>query len=78
MTIYWQDDDQWIMTKYTKQGILESDPVPYKDNEGESVNPMIMQSAYVDRDNARYGAIRRLLGPQDEENKRRSKLLQFC
>lgn len=77
VTIYWQDDDQWIMTKYTKQGILESDPVPYLDNEGESVNPMIMQSAYVDRDNARYGAIRRLLGPQDEENKRRSKLLHM-
>jgi len=77
VTIYWQDGNQWTMTKYTKAGILESDPVPYLDDEGQSVNPMIMQSAYIDRDNARYGAIRRLIGPQDEENKRRSKLLHM-
>ena len=77
VTIYWKDGDQWTMTKYTKQGILESDPVPYIDSEGESVNPMLMQSAYVDRENARYGAVRRLIGPQDEENKRRSKLLHM-
>ena len=77
VTIYWMDGEQWHMTKYTKQGVLETDPVPYIDDEAESVNPMIMQSAYVDRENARYGAVRRLIGPQDEENKRRSKLLHM-
>ncbi len=77
VTMYWKDGDQWHMTKFTKQGVLESDPVPYLDDEGLSVNPMIMQSAYVDRDNARYGAVRRLIGPQDEENKRRSKFLHM-
>ena len=77
VTIYWKDGEQWHMTKYTKQGVLETDEVPFVDEEGMSVNPMIMQSAYVDRENARYGAVRRLIGPQDEENKRRSKLLHM-
>lgn len=77
VTIYWLDGEQWHMTKYTKQGVLETQEVPFIDEEGMSVNPMIMQSAYVDRENARYGAVRRLIGPQDEENKRRSKLLHM-
>ena len=74
VTIYWKDGNDWWFTKYTKAGILESDAVPYIDDEGMSINPMLMQSAYIDRENARYGTIRRLIGPQDEENKRRSKL----
>ena len=36
-----------------------------------------MQSGYVDRDNNRYGAIKDMIGPQDEINKRRSKALHL-
>ena len=77
VTMYWLDGERWHMTKFTRQGVLETDPVPFIDDDGNSVNPMIMQSAYIDRENARYGAVRRLVGPQDEENKRRSKLLHM-
>ena len=36
-----------------------------------------MQSAYVDRDNKRFGVVRDLISPQDEINKRRSKALHL-
>ncbi|WP_148301857.1 hypothetical protein [Sneathiella glossodoripedis] len=38
---------------------------------------MKLRSAYVDRDNNRYGVVREMISPQDEINKRRSKLLHF-
>ena len=43
--------------------------------QGESDCELIFQSAYVNRDNKRYGLVREMISLQDEINKRRSKAL---
>src|SRR6185295_9903298 len=50
---------------------------PYNDEYGKPYCPIEMSSLYVDRDNNRYGLVRGMLGPQDEINYRRSKLLHL-
>lgn len=66
---------QWCI--FTKGGKLEGGQVNFTDQDGKSWCPLIMQSAYVDRENNRYGLVRIMLGPQDEINKRRSKALHM-
>lgn len=73
--MHYQDGDAWKWVKYVHGGILESGESPYLDENGASVCPMLLQSAYIDRDGARYGVVKDMLDPQDEINKRRSKLL---
>ncbi len=51
--------------------------VPYVDEKGKSVCPLLMQSMYTDLDNDRYGIIRDMIPLQDEINKRRSKALHL-
>lgn len=65
----------WKFAKYVRGGILDEGESPYVDEEGNTVCPLILQSAYVDRQGNRYGVVRDMLDPQDEINKRRSKLL---
>ena len=66
----------WKHTMFTGLGDLvpERDS-PYLDEDGVPVNPIEMQSAFVDRNNNRYGPNRQLRSPQDEINKRKSKAL---
>lgn len=73
--MYHKKNDAWQWCIFTKGGKLASGEVPYVDEDGKSICPLIMQSAFVDRDNNRYGFVRALIGPQDEINKRRSKAL---
>jgi hypothetical protein len=47
------------------------------DDEGNPECPLIMQAAYVDQDNDRYGIVRDMIPLQDEVNKRRSKFLHL-
>jgi hypothetical protein len=68
---------KWSWCIFTKGGKLEQGQSPYTDEDGESLCPMILQSAFVDRENNRYGLVRALIGPQDEINKRRSKALHL-
>lgn len=75
--IYWQDAGIWRWAQYVVGGVLDEGESPYVDEKGRSVCPLIMQSAYVDREGARYGVVRDMLDPQDEINMRRSKLLHF-
>lgn len=72
---YYQEGDVWKWAQYVKGGILDEGESPYVDERGDSVCPMLLQSAYVDRDGQRYGVVRDMIDPQDEINKRRSKLL---
>jgi hypothetical protein len=72
---WYRDGDVWKFAKYVRGGIIEEGDSPYMNERGESVCPLIMQSAYVDRQGNRYGVVRDMLDPQDEINKRRSKLL---
>jgi hypothetical protein len=67
----------WYFAEYTKGGILKAGPSPYVTDRGWSDCELILQSAYVDRDNNRYGLVREMITLQDEVNKRRSKALHL-
>jgi len=75
--IYYQRGGAWQFAQFTQGGILASGPSPYVDEDNEPENPMILVSAFVNRENDRYGAVREMIGPQDEINKRRSKALHL-
>jgi len=75
--LYHRMRGQWFMCKYWYGGILESGPSPYLDEDKNPANPIIAESAYVNRDNERYGVVRDMRPLQDEINKRRSKLLHL-
>lgn len=68
---------EWFFAEYTKGGILKSGKSPYVTDKGESDCELIYQSAYIDRDNNRYGMVREMISLQDEINKRRSKSLHL-
>lgn len=68
---------EWHFAEFTKGGILKAGPSPYQTDQGESEPELFFQSAYVDRDNNRYGLVRIMISLQDEINKRRSKALHL-
>jgi hypothetical protein len=69
--------NSWHIVEFTKGGILSEMESPYRSKDGDSLCLMVLESAYVDRDNNRYGVVRDLIDPQDEINKRRSKALHL-
>ncbi|MBA2690062.1 MAG: hypothetical protein H0U63_04600 [Burkholderiales bacterium] len=69
--------DQWHFAEYTKGGILKAGPSPYQTDKGESDCELFFQSAYVDRDNNRFGLVREMITLQDGINKRHSKALHL-
>ncbi|MCP5086480.1 MAG: hypothetical protein GY952_06735 [Rhodobacteraceae bacterium] len=74
--IYWKNGREWWWAHYTRGGILDGNkPVIFKDEDGDTECPLIMQSAYVDGENCRYGEVRELVSPQDAINKGYSKWL---
>lgn len=73
--MYYLKGKAWRWCIFTKGAVLDSGDVPFVDADGKSLCPLIMQSSFVDRKNDRYGFVRALIGPQDEINKRRSKML---
>ena len=73
--IYHREGGRWMHCTFTKGGKISSIPVPFVDQDGMSWCPLLLQSAYVDRDNNRYGLVRMMIDVQDEINKRRSKAL---
>lgn len=75
--IYRLKDGVWHWAKFTKGAVLDEGESPYVDEDGQSVCPLMLQSAYVDRENRRYGEVIKMLDQQDEINKRRSKLLHM-
>jgi hypothetical protein len=79
VTIYDRSRGQWERGVYTLSGELEElAPSPYLDEDGKPECALILQSAYVDRDNDRYGIVRDYMTLQDEVNKRRSKFLHLA
>jgi hypothetical protein len=75
---WWLEQGTWWGCTYTRTGFLsEPQKSPFKDAHGDSACPLILQSAYVNRDNQRYGMIRDLISLQDEINKRHSKALHL-
>lgn len=75
--IFIKRNEEWYFAEYTKGGILKAGPSPYRDDKGQSECELLLQSAYVDRDNNRYGLVREMISLQDEVNKRRSKSLDL-
>jgi hypothetical protein len=73
--MYYIQDAEWHRCVFYAGSVLESSPSPYKDDKDQAICPIIAQSAYVDRENRRYGVVRDMRGPQDEINMRRSKAL---
>ena len=69
----------WYRAFFTEAVLLEPPTkTGYLDERGERhVNPMLALSCYIARDNSRYGLARNMISPQDEINKRRSKLLHL-
>jgi len=75
---HWTEGGEWWEATYTRAGFLVPPAVsPLKDRKGKSACRLLLQSAYIDRENRRYGMIRDLISPQDEINKRRSKALHL-
>lgn len=68
----------WMQATLCKGGYLrDPQPSPFLDEDGRPECDIIAQSAYVDRENNRYGPAKRMISPQDEINKRRSKALHL-
>lgn len=79
ITIYCKEGGDWYRAVYTLSGELEEyQPSPFLDDEGKPECALILQSAFVDRDNDRYGIVRDFITLQDEVNKRRSKFLHLA
>lgn len=75
----WFKDDvgDWFYSCFTGAGVLKLYKSPYLDEKGRTEHPIVAMTGYVGRDNDRYSMIRDLIDPQDEYNKRRSKLLHL-
>lgn len=71
------DDGTWQFCEFTKGGYLKAGPSPWLDDQGKPEHPYAWRSAYVDRDNNRYGEIRDMIDRQDAINKRASKFLHW-
>lgn len=76
--IHYKDDGVWMVATFTRGGYLV-DPVvsPYLDKYGLPTPSLVLRSAYIDRENNRYGAVSDWIDTQDEINKRRSKALHL-
>jgi len=68
----------WKRVVFWGGGVLEEMDSPYMDEDGRPANPIVAQSCFVDRDNARYGIVKAMVPIQDEINMRRSRLLHLA
>jgi hypothetical protein len=76
--IHYQWGNDWMIATFTKGGFLVDPAVsPYLDKDGNTTSSLIMRSAFIDRENNRYGDVRSQISLQDEINKRRSKALHL-
>lgn len=75
--LYHREAGRWMRSCFHARGLLEDGPSPYLDERGQPVCPIVAQSAYVDRDNNRYGPAADMLSRQDSVNKRESKMLHL-
>lgn len=73
----WHEPDKgWMVAVLCRGGFLWGPALsPYLDEDQQPANDLIAVSAYVTRENERYGVVFQHLSIQDEINKRRSKAL---
>lgn len=73
---FFNDNGQWMEVFYVANTVIvEPHLSPYLDCDGNPMNPIELQSDFLDRDNNRWGYMERLKDVQDEINHRRSKAL---
>ena len=76
--MYCKYKGRWTRSLFCNGGdLIEPMISEYTDEFGEPVCPIELASTYCDRENARYGLVRGMIGPQDEINYRRSKFLHL-
>ncbi|MFQ5509919.1 MAG: hypothetical protein ACE5FN_11385 [Leptospirillia bacterium] len=76
--IWYRENNRMYVTVFCRGGILKPPTAsPYQDEFGKSEDPYVAAAAFITRDGERYGAVRQLIGVQDEINKRRSKALHL-
>jgi len=74
--MYWKDaKGEWNYVYFAGGGIIEEGPSKYLTDKGKTDCPIIAASAYVTRENERYGTVRDMISPQSEMNYRRSMAL---
>jgi hypothetical protein len=75
---FYKHRDEWYFCMFTESGfVIEPTISPFLDDSGEPIPNLELVSAYVDRENNRYGEVKSFLDPQDEINHRRSKALHL-
>ncbi len=75
---HWSDKGTWWQATVTKNGIMaKPQKSKFRDRRGKSACSLLLQSAFINRENQRYGMVRGLISLQDEINKRRSKALHL-
>lgn len=75
--MYYREGPDWYKSVFYYGGVLEQGPSPFVDQDQAPCNPILAISAYVDRNNKRYGLVKDMRDIQDEINKRRQKLLHL-
>jgi len=76
--VCYRENGVWMRATFTRTGYLRDPEQSWlTDEDGNPDCPMVFQSAYVDRENNRYGLAKEMISPQDEINKRRSKMLHL-
>ena len=76
-TIYYRRGGIWYLAIFTSSAEIMNIESPYLDEYGKPICPIHLMSAYVDRNNNRYGLTRAFISLQDEINARRAKLLHY-
>jgi hypothetical protein len=71
------DQGGWKKVCFWGGGILAQGPSPYLDEKGRPSNPIVAQSAFIDRDNNRYPPVKDMVPIQDEINMSRSRALHL-
>lgn len=75
--MYYKRSGTWYLAVFVGGGEIMNDLSPYQDEDGQPTCPIHLATAYIDRENRRYGVVRSMISAQDEINKRRSKALHF-
>lgn len=70
-------EDGWTRSLFCPAGVLQSGPSPYKDENGQPMNPIEASSCFINRDLERYGLVARMISLQDELNARASRGLHL-
>lgn len=73
--MYYKHAGAWAYAYFTGGGIIQEGQSSYLNAKGKPCCPIVAQSAFVTRNNERYGVVRDMVGPQMEMNYRRSMAL---